>query len=73
MRVVYGGRDPLIPPEWTERAVHRACMMGDTIALDMQPDKASDDLDLTSAFAWMRERFDGAPAGDDCPAPRAAT
>lgn len=72
MLVLYGGRDPLIRPDWTERAVHRACMMGDAIELDAQPDKASGDIDLSSAFAWMHDRFAAAPAGDDCPALRAS-
>src|ERR1700722_6666491 len=73
MLVVYGDRDPLIPPDWTERAVHRACAMGDAIALDVQSDRSSDDIDMSSAFAWIRARFDGAPARDDCPAVTAAT
>jgi pimeloyl-ACP methyl ester carboxylesterase len=73
MLVVYGAHDPLIPPDWTERAVHRACMMGDAIELDSQPDKASSDIDTSAAFAWMRDRFDGATARDDCPSLRAAT
>jgi len=73
MLVVYGDRDPLIPPDWTERAVHRACMMGDAIELDVQPDKSSGDIDMSAAFAWMRDRFRGAPARDDCASLRAAT
>lgn len=73
MLVMYGGRDPLIPPDWTERAVRSACMMGDAIEVDLQPDKASTDIDMSSAFAWTRDRFDGAPARDDCPSMRAAT
>jgi len=73
MLVVYGGRDPLIPPDWTERAVHRACVMGDAIELDLQRGKSSSDIDTSSAFAWMRDRFAGAPARDDCPSLSAAT
>lgn len=73
MLVVYGDRDPLIPAAWTERAVHRACTMGDAIELDVQPDKSSSDFDMSLAFAWMRDRFDGAQARDDCPSLRAAT
>jgi pimeloyl-ACP methyl ester carboxylesterase len=71
MLVMYGGRDPLIPPDWTERAVRRACMMGDAIELDLQPDKASTDIDVSSVFAWMRARLDGASAHDDCPSLKA--
>jgi hypothetical protein len=48
-------------------------MMGDAIELDVQPDKSSGDIDMSAAFAWMRDRFDGAPARDDCPSLRAAT
>jgi pimeloyl-ACP methyl ester carboxylesterase len=73
MLVQNGDRDPLIPPDWTERAVHRACMMGDTIELDLQPDKSPTDIDMSPAFAWMRDRFDGLPARDDCPSLTAAT
>jgi pimeloyl-ACP methyl ester carboxylesterase len=73
MLVVYGDRDPLIPAAWTERAVHRACTMGDAIELDVQSDKSSSDFDMSLAFAWMRDRFDGAQARDDCPSLRAAT
>jgi pimeloyl-ACP methyl ester carboxylesterase len=71
MLVVYGASDPLIPPAWTERAVHRACLMGDAIDLDVQPDTASKDIDMSAAFAWIRDRFNGAPARDDCPSLRA--
>jgi pimeloyl-ACP methyl ester carboxylesterase len=72
MLVVYGARDQLIPPDWTERAVQRACMMGDAIELDVRSDEASSDLDMPSALAWMRDRFAGAPARDDCPSVMAA-
>jgi pimeloyl-ACP methyl ester carboxylesterase len=73
MLVVYGGRDPLIPAAWTENAIHRACMIGDAIEFELQSDKASSDIDMSSAFAWIRDRLDGTQARDDCPAIRAAT
>jgi pimeloyl-ACP methyl ester carboxylesterase len=66
MLVVYGDHDPLIPPAWTARAIDRACAMGDTIARDVQPDRAPSDLDLSAAFGWVRDRIDGVPARNDC-------
>jgi Secretory lipase len=66
MFVVYGGQDPLIPAAWTERALDRACRMGDAIHIEMQPDKGSADIGMSSAFAWIRDRFTGVPATDDC-------
>lgn len=73
MLVVYGGADQLIPQEWTERAVARACQMGDAIQLDLQPDKSASDIDMTPALAWTQVRFAGAPARDDCPFVKAPT
>ena len=66
MLVMYSDADPVIPPDWTQRAVHRACMLGDVIALDLQAGKAPGDIDVAPALAWMRERLDGAPSADDC-------
>ena len=73
MLVTYGDRDPLIPSAWTERAVRRACNLGDAIELDLRLDDASADIDLSPAIAWIRERFTAVPARDDCPFLRAET
>ena len=63
MLVIYGGEDSLIPRSWTDRALDRACTMGDVIGIETQPD----DIDVLSTLGWMSERFRGVPAPNDCP------
>jgi alpha-beta hydrolase superfamily lysophospholipase len=67
MFVVYSGSDPLMPADWTDRALARACQMGDTVQVDLQADKAPADIDMSTAFAWIKDRFNGVPATNDCP------
>jgi S-formylglutathione hydrolase FrmB len=67
MLVSYGTQDPLIPAAWTERALYRACALGDVIAIK-QPDDAVPLADPTSTLAWIADRFAGdTPAPNDCP------
>jgi hypothetical protein len=66
MLVVYGGQDALIPAVWTERALGRACQMGDEIQIERAPQNGSVDIDTSGALAWIKDRFTGAPARDDC-------
>jgi pimeloyl-ACP methyl ester carboxylesterase len=66
MLVIYGGQDSLIPPAWTERALGKACNMGDVVQIQMLPDKGNEDIDVSSAFDWIGARFGGLPAQDDC-------
>ena len=66
MLVTFGGRDPLIPPEWTERALDRACKMGDVIQIRRLPDDAPDQLDVAAALDWMSQRVNAVPAPNDC-------
>jgi hypothetical protein len=66
MLVIYGGRDPLIPREWTERAVDRACGMGDIIQTEFQPNKGGADIDVSSALGWIRDRLKGIAAVNQC-------
>jgi pimeloyl-ACP methyl ester carboxylesterase len=66
MLVVYGGRDPLIAASWTDRALGGACRMGDDIQIQFQPDRGAADIDISSTFAWIKDRLNGAPASDDC-------
>lgn len=72
MLVMYGGQDPLIPPEWTDRALDRACKMGDVIQVRVQPDKRDADIDVPTALDWIKARFNGDPAPNDCQAFTAA-
>ncbi|GAA3530965.1 hypothetical protein GCM10023077_05680 [Mycolicibacterium helvum] len=66
MLVMYSGNDPLIPPAWTEKALDRACKMGDVIQIRRLADDAPDQLDMTEALDWMSQRVNGAPAPNDC-------
>jgi pimeloyl-ACP methyl ester carboxylesterase len=72
MLVIYGGKDPFIPAEWTNRALAQACRMGDVIDIQFQPDKGHSDLDLASTFGWITARFLGERADNSCESPTAA-
>jgi pimeloyl-ACP methyl ester carboxylesterase len=66
MLVIYGGQDEFIPPAWTAKALDRACQLNDVIQIQLQPDKGHADLDIGSAFDWIKARFNGDPAPNDC-------
>ncbi|MCV7421986.1 lipase [Mycobacterium yunnanensis] len=66
--IVYGGQDQLVSPTWTSRALDAACRMGDVIQIELQPDKGHADVDGSTAFPWINDRFAGEPARNDCPA-----
>jgi len=68
MLVIYGSDDPLIPAAWTDRALERACKMGDTISIQTGADTGSADTHMPTALGWMKELEAGHPARDDCPA-----
>lgn len=60
MLVSYGDTDPVSPAAWTDRALDRACALGDVITIRQQPD------DLAATLAWINDRFRSAPAPNDC-------
>ncbi|WP_235009852.1 lipase family protein [Mycobacterium sp. 3519A] len=66
MLVIYGGQDNLVPSSWTDRALTAACGMGDVIDILTQPDKGHSDIDVSSAFGWINDRFRGEPAPNSC-------
>jgi Secretory lipase len=66
MLVIYSGKDSLIPPAWTEGALDRACRMGDVIQIQLQPEQDHDQIDPSTAFDWLGERFKDLPAQNDC-------
>ena len=66
MLVIYGGRDNLVPAAWTDRALTAACGLGDVIDIETQPDKGHTDIDVSSAFGWINDRFRGVPAPNSC-------
>lgn len=64
--VIYGGLDTLIPPAWTDAALRRACELGDVVDIGLQPDKGHADVDVSSTFPWIADRFSGVPAPNGC-------
>ncbi len=66
MLVIYGGKDNLVPSPWTDHALTSACGMGDVIDILTQPDKGHSDIDVSSAFGWINDRFKGVPAPNSC-------
>ena len=66
MLVIYGGKDPLLPVEWTNRALAQACQMGDVIDIQLQPNQGHGDLDISPTVAWITARFNGEPAHNGC-------
>jgi S-formylglutathione hydrolase FrmB len=66
MLVAYGAQDPLIPASWTDRAIDRACGMGDVIAIQKQPDDSPSVADPTTTLSWIADRFAGTSAPNDC-------
>jgi S-formylglutathione hydrolase FrmB len=68
MLVVFGTGNPLIPAEWTQRALDRACAMGDVIAIQKEPDDGPAVIDTTTTLNWIAKRFTDTAAPNDCPA-----
>jgi hypothetical protein len=68
MLVIYGGKDDLVLPDWTDRALRAACGMGDVIDIQFQPEKGHSDLDVSLAFSWIADRFKDRPAPNSCDA-----
>jgi hypothetical protein len=40
--------------------------MGDVIDIQTQPDKGHTDIDISSAFGWINDRFRGVPPPNSC-------
>ncbi|MFI5510612.1 alpha/beta hydrolase-fold protein [Mycobacterium sp. NPDC051804] len=66
MYVIYGGADPMIPAAWTERAIGRACQMGDVIQVAEWPDKGHQDIDPLAGVGWLVDRLKSNPSANDC-------
>jgi S-formylglutathione hydrolase FrmB len=66
MRIVYGPDDQLIPAAWTERALDRACGIGDVISIQKQSLDNTPTADRTSILEWIAARFAGDTAPNDC-------
>ncbi|KAA1428165.1 hypothetical protein F0402_19775 [Mycolicibacter arupensis] len=63
MLVSYSGTESLTPAEWTDRALDKACKMGDSITIDQQPQPQPDSA---ATLSWINDRFKSVPAPNDC-------
>lgn len=64
MLVLFGDDDPRVPAAWTQRALTRACAMGDAITIREQPAPTLTD---PAVLEWMAARAADGPVPDDCP------
>ena len=67
LSVTYSGRDTFIDSQWTTDAIARACAMGGTVVWQLQPDKGHGDVDVSTRFDWLADRFAGKPVESNCP------
>jgi alpha-beta hydrolase superfamily lysophospholipase len=73
MLILFGDRDQVVAPPWTEAAVTRACQMGDVIESYVVPGRGHHDIDGAAALGWIRLRFVGVAAVSTCDAPDGPT
>lgn len=64
MLVVFGDDDRLTPAAWTQRAIVRACAMGDVITVSQVP---SPTLPDPAILDWMTTRAADGAVPNDCP------
>ncbi|OBF30423.1 hypothetical protein A5724_24120 [Mycobacterium sp. ACS1612] len=67
LSILYGDADTLIDPQWTTDAIGRACALGGPIVWDLQPDKGHGNVDISTQFDWLADRFAGKPVVSECP------
>ncbi len=58
MLVLFGDRDQVVNPEWTESAIRRACDMGDVVTAFVAVGRGHTDIDPGTALTWITQRFD---------------
>ena len=68
MVVVYGGADKIVDFDWIEQAIHRSCAAGSVIAWQKHAGQGHDNVDASWVFSWLRTRFAGDAASDNCAA-----
>jgi hypothetical protein len=66
LSVVYGTADTYIDAQWTTDAINRACALGDSMNIRLQPDKGHADLDWIGQLYWLHDRFQGMPVTNNC-------
>lgn len=66
LSIVYGTADQYVDDQWTTDAITRACALGDSMNVRLQPEKGHTDLDWIGQLYWLRDRFQGVPITSDC-------
>ncbi|MFC3774294.1 lipase family protein [Mycolicibacterium holsaticum] len=66
LSVSYGGQDEYIDAQWTTDAIARACALGGPVVWDLQPQAGHGNVDISSRYAWLADRFAGKPVADEC-------
>ena len=64
--VWYGGQDPFIDAAWTKAGIQRACDLGGSITIDFDPNGGHNPPTGDAVLAWIKDRFAGRPAVNDC-------
>ena len=66
MAVAYGGADTYVDSQWVDKAIARACQLGDDLTITFEPGKGHGDVDFDALSTWMADRFAGRPVANDC-------
>ncbi|MGE2691032.1 lipase family protein [Mycolicibacterium pulveris] len=66
LSVAYGGQDEYIDAQWTTDAIARACALGGPVVWDLQPQAGHGNVDISTQYAWLADRFAGKPVTDEC-------
>ncbi|BBY79692.1 putative lipase [Mycolicibacterium pulveris] len=66
LSVSYGGRDEYIDAQWITDAIARACALGGPVVWDLQPQAGHGNVDISSQYAWLTDRFAGKPVANEC-------
>ncbi|MEO9326895.1 lipase family protein [Gordonia aurantiaca] len=64
--VIYGGKDELIPAQWTAATVRRSCARGDEVHTQFQPAADHGGVDGRQVVGWLTARFAGDPSYNRC-------
>ncbi|MBI3213479.1 MAG: lipase [Mycobacterium sp.] len=67
--VMHGDSDRLVPSDWTEAAIKKACDMGDNVTSFIGVGKGHDDVQAGSVITWVQQRFNGEEAKSTCAMP----
>jgi dienelactone hydrolase len=67
MAIAYGGADTYVDSQWVDKAIARACQLGDNLTITFEPGKGHGDVDFDALSKWMADRFAGKSVTSGCP------